>query len=62
MAIERLKPSGSKKIKEIPEPTVEELERDTPRLLREFARKHGEKYPRLLAALRATEEKQEDDE
>ena len=45
----------------IPVPTEEELEKGTARLLRKFAGKHGEKYPRLLAALRATEEKGEDE-
>ena len=39
----------------LPVPTTEELEADTPRLLRKFDRKYGKDFPRLLAALKATE-------
>lgn len=48
--------SNDEQAEVVPTPTPQELEDDTQRLLRKFDRKHGKDYPRLLAALRATEE------
>ena len=41
---------------ELPEQTPEQLEKESDRFVSRFAKIHGKKYPRLLAAIRATEE------
>ena len=52
--------SDDERAENIIAPSAQELEDDTPRLMRKFAKKYGDKYPRLLASLRATEVKPDD--